>query len=203
MSDDTTGLETSEEVATAEEDAAPGKAVEQDAAERDSGAAAPPAAQPARRLALLAVPALAVAAAAGAGFLGWKYASAHEAENAAAESVDAARDTTSVILSYTPETVDAQLNGARDRLTGGFLDSYTKLVNDVVIPGAKEKKITAVARVAAASSVSATKDHAVALLFVNQTVNMGADAPTTTNSSVRVTLDKVGDRWLVSGFDPV
>jgi Mce-associated membrane protein len=51
--------------------------------------------------------------------------------------------------------------------------------------------------------VSAKPDHAVVLLFVNQTVVMGTDAPTNTASSVRVTLDKVGDRWLVSGFDPV
>lgn len=162
---------------------------------------------PTRRLAVVALPALAVVAAAGAAFLGWQYASARDLQRAATESVEAARDTTAVILSYTPETVDAQLNGARESLTGGFLESYTTLVNDVVIPGAKEKKITAVAKVPAAASVSATRDHAVALVFVNQTVTMAADpeqtAPTTTNSSVRVTLDKVDGRWLVSGFDPV
>jgi Mce-associated membrane protein len=43
----------------------------------------------------------------------------------------------------------------------------------------------------------------VVLLFVNQTVNMGSNAPTNTDSSVRVTLDKIGGRWLISGFDPV
>ncbi len=41
------------------------------------------------------------------------------------------------------------------------------------------------------------------LVFVNQTVTVGNDAPTDTNSSVRVTLEKVGDRWLISEFDPV
>jgi Mce-associated membrane protein len=34
-------------------------------------------------------------------------------------------------------------------------------------------------------------------------VVVGADAPTDTASSVRVTLEKTGDRWLISGFDPV
>jgi Mce-associated membrane protein len=38
---------------------------------------------------------------------------------------------------------------------------------------------------------------------VNQTVIIGQDAPTNTASSVRVTLDKVGGRWLISQFDPV
>ena len=73
----------------------------------------------------------------------------------------------------------------------------------MVIPGAKEKGIAAVATVPAAASVSATPQKAVVLVFVNQTVTVGQDAPTDTNSSVRVTLEKVGNRWLISEFDPV
>lgn len=95
------------------------------------------------------------------------------------------------------------MGAARDRLTGAFEESYTQLTNDVVIPGAKQRRISAVATVPAAASVSATENHAVALVFVNQTIVIGADAPTVTASSVRVTLDKIGDRWLISGFDPV
>ena len=73
----------------------------------------------------------------------------------------------------------------------------------MVIPGAREKQISAVASVPAAASVSATATEAVVLVFVNQTVIVGQDAPTDTASSVRVTLEKVGDSWLISKFDPV
>jgi Mce-associated membrane protein len=73
----------------------------------------------------------------------------------------------------------------------------------VVIPGAKQKQISAVASVPAAASVSANPREAVVLVFVNQTVTVGGDAPTDTASSVRITLEKVGDRWLISKFDPV
>ena len=59
------------------------------------------------------------------------------------------------------------------------------------------------ANVPAVASISATPSQAVALVFVNQTVTVGNDAPTSTNSSVKVTLNKVGDRWLISEFDPV
>ena len=59
------------------------------------------------------------------------------------------------------------------------------------------------AQVSAAASVSATAHHAVALVFVDQTVTIDGGAPSGTASSVRVTLDQVDDRWLVSGFDPV
>lgn len=156
-----------------------------------------------RRLVFVGLPVLALALGGLAGFLGWQNASHRAAGIAAAESVTAAREAATAMLSYRTESVEQDLNAARDRLTGSFLDEYTKLVNDVVIPGSKEKKISAVAQVPAAASVSAGPDHAVALVFVDQKVTIGADAPTDTASSVRVTLDRIGGRWLVSGFEPV
>ena len=155
------------------------------------------------RVAFVMLPAVALLLAAGAGYLKWEYASRQDSQRAAAESVTAAADTAAAILSYRPDSVDKELSAARDRLTGSFLESYTTLVNDVVIPGAKQKKITAVAQVPAAASVSATPSHAVVLVFVNQATTIGNDPTTNTASSVRVTLDKIGERWLVSGFDPI
>jgi Mce-associated membrane protein len=46
-------------------------------------------------------------------------------------------------------------------------------------------------------------NHVEALVFVNQTLIMGQGAPTASTSTVKVTLDNAGDRWLISGFDPV
>jgi Mce-associated membrane protein len=122
---------------------------------------------------------------------------------ARAESVRAGTDGTIALLSYRPETVEKDLEAAKGRLTGTFLSAYTSLTHDVVIPGAKQKQISAVATVPAAASTSATGSHAVVVLFVNQTVIVGPGAPTNTASSVRVTLDKVDGRWLISQFDPV
>jgi Mce-associated membrane protein len=149
------------------------------------------------------MPAVAMMLAAAAGFLKWQDSSVRGSGTARIESVQAATDSTIKILSYRPDTVDRDLGAARDRLTGTFRDAYTSLTNEVVIPGSKQKQISAVAAVPAAASVSATRNHAVVLVFVNQTVIVGNDAPSSTASSVRVTLDKQGDRWLISGFDPV
>lgn len=156
-----------------------------------------------RLVAFALLPALALALALGAGYLKWQDNSVRNSETAARTSVQAARDITIAVLSYTPDKVEQQLGDARNLLTGEFRDSYTSLTNDVVIPGAKEKQISAVASVPAAASVSATATEAVVLVFVNQTVIVGQDAPTDTASSVRVTLEKVGDSWLISKFDPV
>jgi Mce-associated membrane protein len=156
-----------------------------------------------RVLAYGLLPGLALVLAAAGGFLKWQDSSARAAQLARIESVAAAKDSTIALLSYKSDTVEKDLEAAKNRMTGAFKESYSQLINDVVIPGAKKGHISTTASVPAAASVSATANHAVTLLFVNQTAVVDKDPPTDTVSSVRVTLDKVAGRWLISGFDPV
>jgi Mce-associated membrane protein len=156
-----------------------------------------------RTLAFGLLPAVALASALAAGWLKWQDASIREAQAAATESALAAHNATVAMLSYQPETVDAQLESARSMLGGDFKNSYTALTHDVVIPGAKQKQISSVATVPAVGSVTATENHSVALVFVDQTAIVGHDAPTDTASVVRVTLDKIDGRWLVTNFEPI
>ena len=149
------------------------------------------------------LPGLALLLASAGGYLKWQDASARDAQGARMASVQAATDGTVALLSYRADTVEKDLDAARGRLTGTFLNAYTSLTHEVVIPGAKQKQISAVATVPAGASISASANHAIVLLFVNQTLIIGQDAPTNTASSVRVILDKVGGYWLISGFDPV
>ena len=148
------------------------------------------------------IPLVVVMLALGAGYLKFVSVSARGAEVAVVESVQVAKGGAVAMLSYTPDTADKSLSAARDRMTGSFRDSYASLIKDVVIPGAQQKKVTAIATVAAAASVSATPTHAVVLLYVNQAITMADGAPTQTKSTVEVTLDKSTDTWLISGFDP-
>ena len=207
----------SQEKSVKDETTVPADTVEDDAADKadeptetaDEASESAEPEEPKRRIkwprvfAFGVLPAVALLLALGAGYLKWMDNSVRDSEIARDQSVQAAKDSTIALLSYKPETVEQQLGAARDLLTGDFRDSYTSLTNDVVIPGAKQKQISAVATVPAMASVSADPRHAVVLVFVNQTVIVGQDAPTDTASSVRVTLDKIGDRWLISKFDPV
>ena len=149
------------------------------------------------------LPGLALSLALAAGYLKWQDSSARATQIARIEAVAAAKDSTIVLLSYQSDTVEKDLDAAKVRLTGTFKESYAQLIKDVVIPGSKREHISTKATVPAASVVSATPDHAVTLLFVNQTAVVDKDPPADSSSSVRVTLDKVGGRWLISGFDPV
>jgi Mce-associated membrane protein len=215
VTDKKTGSETTEaEVSDAESTAVELGASEPNAVVEDTEAPEPaeevaaPAAEKRsiewpRVLAYGILPGLALVLGLGAGYLKYQDNSVRDGDTARIESVQVAKDSTVALLSYKPDTVEQQLNDARGLLTGEFQAAYTDLTTNVVIPGAKEKQISAVATVPAAASVSADPNRAVVLVFVNQTVVVGADAPTDTASSVRVTLEKDGDRWLISGFDPV
>ncbi|MEB3071663.1 hypothetical protein [[Mycobacterium] vasticus] len=156
-----------------------------------------------RVLAFGILPAVIVTLTVTTGFFKWQESSIRNSEAARVESVQVAKDTTVAMLSYEADTVEEQLRAAGELLTGQFRDAYASLINDIVIPGAKKRQISSEATVPAAASVSATPTHAVVLAFINQTVYIGKDAPSATASSVRVTLDKVGGRWLISAFDPI
>ena len=108
------------------------------------------------------------------------------------------------LLSYTPDTVASVVDTARGRLTGEFLDYYSKFTTEVVVPAAQESQVATEATVAAAGPVDVQADTATVLLFVNQTTTSAAEPePATTATSINVELTRSGDDWLISGFDPV
>ena len=155
-----------------------------------------------RVLAYGILPGLALILALGAGYLKFVDNTVRNGDVARVESVQVAKDSTIALLSYAPDKVEQQLGDAQNLLTGEFRNSYGELVKEVVIPGAQQQQISAVATVPAAASVSAEANRAVVLVFINQTVVVGSSAPTDTASSVRVTLEKVGEQWLISRVRP-
>jgi Mce-associated membrane protein len=147
------------------------------------------------------LPALVMLLAVAAGLLKWKDSSVRNTDLARGQSVVAAKDSAVALLSFRFDTVDRDVAAARARLTGEFRDIYTQRTQEELIPNAKERHVSAAAIVPGAAPESATANHAVVLLFVNQTIKIGDAAPADAASSVRVTLDKINERWLVSGFD--
>lgn len=147
---------------------------------------------------------LAVLAVLAAGWLFWDAAGRRGAQHAGVNAAQAAREAIPAILSYQPATAETDLAAAaQNRLTGTFLADYTQLITTVVVPEAKQKGISASATVPAAAAVSADNRRAVVLAYVNQSITVGDQTPTDTNSSVRVTMDNVDGRWLISGFEPI
>lgn len=125
------------------------------------------------------------------------------AERAGTDAVATARESIVAMGTYRPDTADKDLPAARDRLTGAFLDAYTQAIQTVVIPSAKQERISSVVTVPAASVVSARTDRVIVLAFVDQVLTVGNAAPTSTPARYRVTMESVDGNWLIAGFDQI
>jgi Mce-associated membrane protein len=152
----------------------------------------------------LAVAVIATGLIVASAWLAWDGTARRGAEQAGGDAVEVARESIVAILSYRADTAEESLStAASERLTGRFLADYSQLITTVVVPNAIQKDITASARVPAAAVVSAAVDRAVLLVYVDQTTAVGEESPTQTNSSVRVTMERVDGRWLIAGFDQI
>jgi Mce-associated membrane protein len=157
-----------------------------------------------RRAATVALLLAAALLAVGAGWLFSDGGDRRDAVRGGTIAAEAARESIVAISTYQPSTVEETLGAAaRDRLTGKFLDDYTQLVKTVLAPESLTKKISAATTVPAVAVVSAEPRHAVVLAYVDQTRTAGAGAPEKTTSTVRVTMDNVDGRWLISDFEPI
>jgi Mce-associated membrane protein len=119
------------------------------------------------------------------------------------EDEQTARASVVALLSYEPNTVRQSLTTAAGNLTGEYRDSYTKLINDTVVPDAEQNRIVSKATVLDIGTTTADDTTATLLVFVNQSVVAGSQAATETASSVRVHMVTQDDRWLIDRFDLV
>jgi Mce-associated membrane protein len=152
---------------------------------------------------------LVVALAVAGGVTAWLYATEYRADQqtnpAAAEAaVKAASEGTIALLSYSPDSLDADFNNARSHLTGDFLNYYNQFTEQIVTPAATKNAVQTQASVVNAAVAELHPDTAVVLVFLNQnTISTENPDGSFSTSSVKVGLAKVGDDWRIAAFDPV
>ncbi len=146
---------------------------------------------------------------ASVGLLGGLHYFWHEPDRAtndaaAKAAISAASEGAVAVLSYSPDTLDRDFSSAKSHLTGDFLSYYDQFTSQIVAPAAKQKSLKTTAVVLRAALSEFHPDSAVVLLFVNQsTQSKDRPEPALSNSSVLVTLNRAGGKWLISSFTPL
>ncbi|MGW0042806.1 twin-arginine translocation pathway signal [Rhodococcus sp. NPDC003348] len=151
---------------------------------------------------LLAV--LAVVLATVAVLLGIRLYRADErgADGARADVAQTAAEGAAALLTYTPDTVAANLYAAAQRLTGEFRDRFGQMTDAVIAPAAREQGISTSATVTGTGVGTLTDDHADALVFLKQvTTTAAAPDPVSATVGARVELTKVDGVWLISDME--
>jgi len=143
------------------------------------------------------------------GVTAWLYVNQYRPDqatgSAAADSaLNAAKDGTVALLSYSPETLNEDFTNAKTHLTGDFLNYYNQFTEQIVTPAATKKSVKTTAAIANAAVAELHPESAVVLVFLNQTTTSTENPDGSfSTSAVKVGLTKVGDAWLISSFDPV
>ena len=108
------------------------------------------------------------------------------------------------ILSYDYRHIEQDATQASAVLTGVFRGQYEAVMRQQIVPQAPKQHAVVQAEVLGAGVTSVSPDgaQAVVLIFANQTVsNTSTPRPRVDQVRVRLTLDRVGEGWLVSKVD--
>jgi Mce-associated membrane protein len=121
---------------------------------------------------------------------------------ASADAVAAARVAAHDVLSYDYRTINGDIARAKSETTGEFAQQYASTASQLLAQ-AKQVRAIVQAKPSTPGVVTATSSQVVVLVFVDQLSVKevaGAKTPTTRidQSRVRMTMTRVGDRWLVS-----
>lgn len=133
-----------------------------------------------------------------AGFLGWQVWQQHQLAAASEGAQRAAVSYAEVLTSIDSDKVDENFKDVLDGATGEFKDMYSQSsveLRQLLI----ENKATARGLVIESAVQSVTKDRAVVLLFVDQSVS-NAKLPDARidRSRMKMTLEKLDGRWRAS-----
>ncbi|WP_371685521.1 Mce protein [Mycobacterium sp. MFM001] len=144
------------------------------------------------------VAAVFVAAFGVAGMLGWKLWDEHTISQGAQAARQSAVDYAQVLTSIDSNQVDQNFAAVLGGATGQFKDMYTKAsvqLRQLLI----DNKATAHGVVVASAIQSEAKDKVVVLLMVDQTVtNAARPDGRVDRSRMKMTMEKVDNRWLAS-----
>ena len=134
----------------------------------------------------------------GAGFLGWQVWQQHQINQARDEAQHAAVSYAEILTSIDSSKVDENFKQVLDGATGEFKDMYSQSsgeLRQLLI----ENKATAHGVVLDSAVQSVSKNKAVVLLFVDQSVaNTKLPDPRIDRSRMKMTLEKVDGSWRAS-----
>ncbi|MGI9124773.1 MAG: hypothetical protein ACR2JM_08475 [Mycobacterium sp.] len=135
------------------------------------------------------------------GFLGWQVFAQHQLKQAADEAQRAAVSYAQVLTSIDSNKVDENFKEVLDGATGEFKDMYSQSsveLRQLLI----ENKANAHGVVVESAVQSVSKNKAVVLLFVDQSVsNTKLPDPRIDRSRMKMTLEKVDGAWRASKIE--
>jgi Mce-associated membrane protein len=140
---------------------------------------------------------------AAAGWLYWNRVETRGADNARAVLPQLAAKEIPQVFAYDYQTVERSLTAAYPLLTPDYRQEFQKSVNAQIIPEAKKREVVVQANVVGVGVMSAKRESASVMVYMNRTVTDKSRQPLYDGSRLRVDYKKVGDKWLIAYITPI
>lgn len=149
---------------------------------------------------LLALLGVLAAVSVGAAIWAWQAGDDTAVEEATSSAQAAAEQAIEPLLSYDYETLEADQQRAASYLTADYREEYDKLFA-LIEDNAPSVQPQVEAKAFASAIVRSGEERVDVLLFVDQlTTNKGMEQPVTYKNQVTVTMQKVGQDWLIDNL---
>lgn len=134
-----------------------------------------------------------------AGYEGWLLFQQHQTDVAAAQALAAAEKYVVTLTSVDSDALDKHVADVLDGSTGEFNNSYARTASGQHSRHVVNDKVKTHGKVVESAVKSATTSKVQVLLMVDQSVSsLATPEPQIDRSRIKMTMDKIDGRWLVS-----
>lgn len=107
------------------------------------------------------------------------------------------------VFAYDYQTVERSLSDAYPLLTPDYRQEFRKSANAQIIPEAKKREVVVQANVVGVGVMTANRNSASLMVFMNRTVTDKSRQPLYDGSRLRVDFRKIGKQWLIAYITPI
>jgi Mce-associated membrane protein len=109
----------------------------------------------------------------------------------------------SQVFGYDYQTVERSLNEVYPLLTPAYRREFQDRANKDIIPQARERQLVSQANVVGVGVLSAQRNSASVMVYMNRTVTDKSKTPIYDGSRLRVDYQKIDGKWLIKYITPI
>ena len=107
------------------------------------------------------------------------------------------------VFGYDYQTVERTLNEVYPMLTPEYRQEFQDRANKEIIPQARERQLVSQANVVGSGVMSADRNSASVMVYINRTVTDKSKEPIYDGSRLRVDYKKIDGKWLIQYITPI
>ena len=107
------------------------------------------------------------------------------------------------VFGYDYQTVERSLNEVYPLLTPDYRHEFEDRANKDIIPQARERQLVSQANVVGVGVLSAQRNSASVMVYINRTVTDKSKTPIYDGSLLRVDYQKIDGKWLIKYITPI